>query len=107
MQSFFKFNIKKLLFSTLLLSGCTYQKHSPLKDECLINSTTSYGKALLDEARRVSNNPNTHVFGNCQEIEELNSEKRKNLTYWRYTIPIEEAKTLNIEDLQLNPSIKG
>lgn len=106
MQYFYKLTFNQFLCVAALLSGCTSHEQPHLKNECPIDSSTPFGNALLCEARRVSQNPNIQVLGSCQEIDELKAGKRQNLTSWRYSLTIEEAKTLAVEDLQLKPSVR-
>ena len=96
-----KMNICWLL---VLLSGCSFNHSSTSYSghECAIDSRTPFGQKLLTNARRITNDKDVRVLGDCREVDELNEGKRNTLTTWKYDIPIEQAKNLALEDLQLD-----
>lgn len=94
----------KLCWLLVLLSGCS-SNHSSTSysgHECAVDSRTPFGQKLLTNARRITNDTDVRVLGDCREVDELNEGKRSTLTAWKYDIPIEQAKNHALEDLQLD-----
>ncbi len=95
-----KMNISWLL---VLLSGCCCHNSTSDSDHtCVVDSRTPFGQKLLIKARLLTNDTNVRVLGDCREVEELKAGKRDTLTSWKYTIPVEQAKKFELEDLQLD-----
>jgi hypothetical protein len=88
----------------VLLSGCSCHHNSTSYSghECTVDSRTPFGQKLLTNAQRLTSGTGVRVIGDCREVDELNTGNRNTLTSWKYDIPIEQAKKLALEDLQLD-----
>jgi hypothetical protein len=86
---------------TSLLSGCVSNTTSLTNDVCRVDESSAFGKELLSKAQRVSGTNPPQVYGRCDELEELKSGARKRLSTWKYVLPVEDAKKLDLEDLPL------